>query len=341
MAAPSNDMTPAGGYGRGVVLILLAGLLWSTMGLGVRLIGEASAFQILFYRSLGLLPVLFLYIAIASGGRPLRTLARTPTISILGGLGLVVAFGGSIISLKETTVANAVFLLSISPFFAAILGRLLLGEPVRWVTWVTMIIAGGGVAIMVAEGVSLGRLVGNVAAIVCTIGFAFYVIALRAERASNPMPVVLLGGIYATVAAATAATVAGQSLLIAVEDAAIAMGLGAVSLSGGLILFTLGSRTVPAAEATLMSLLEVVLAPLWTYLAIGEQVGPYTLVGGGILIAALVINALSGLRKTVAPEPRLLPAPAIAALAAPRQLPWRLPEPAYDATSRPRRHPAT
>jgi drug/metabolite transporter (DMT)-like permease len=282
-------------YGRGVVAIGIAGVLWSTMGLGVRMIEDASALQILLYRSLGILPVLFLFIAIRSRRRQLSVLRDTGVPAILGGIGLVVAFGGSIISLKTTTVANAVFILSVAPFFAAILARIFLGERVRAITWVTMFVGGIGVAIMVLEGVALGRLVGNVAAFVCALGFAGYTLALRWEEGADPLPVVFLGGVYTTIAAGIAVMVAGQSLLTSPHDAAVAFGLGAVMLSGGLILYSIGSQWVPAGEAALLSLMEVVLSPIWVWLLFGEEVGLMTILGGGILLSALLVNALTGL----------------------------------------------
>jgi hypothetical protein len=108
------------------------------------------------------------------------------------------------------------------------------------------------------------------------------------------MPAVFLGGFYAAVASAVAATVAGQSLVIPVRDAAIAVGLGVVSVGLGLILYTLGSRRVPAAESTLLSMTEVVLAPIWVWLLFGETAGSPMLIGGTILMSALAGNAIIG-----------------------------------------------
>lgn len=282
------------GYGRGVVLILLAGLVWSTMGLGVRMIEHASAIQILFYRSLGVLPVLLLFITISSGFHPIRVFARTGAASIIGGLFLIIAFFGGVISLTETTVANAVFLFSISPLLSALLGYLVLGERIRLATWVTMAVAGVGVAIMVVEGLSVGRMFGNVAALVSAAGFAVFTLCLRWEKSGDSMPAALLGGLYATIATAVAIPIAGQSHLLSFWDTSVALVLGMVGLSGGLILYTIGTRTVAAGEASLLTLLEVLLSPLWVYLLFDEKAGFYTLVGGAILLTALVGNAISG-----------------------------------------------
>ena len=233
------------GYGLGLVLVLMAGVLWSVMGLGVRLIHEASAFQILFFRSLGVLPCLVILLAVRSGGHPLRALANAGVPSILGGLGLVVAFMGSIISLLETSVANAAFLWATAPIHSAILGWLLLGERVRASTWASIVVAALGVGLMVYDGISAGHLYGNAAALICAVGFAAFTIALRWEPSGDSLPAAFLGGLYCCIASAVAATVAGQTLLISPHDAGIAFGLGFLVLSGGLAMYTFGAQVVP------------------------------------------------------------------------------------------------
>ena len=296
MVASANQHARTMTYGNGLALVLAAGVVWSAMGLGVRMIHEATAFQILFYRSLGVLPCLFLLLALRSGGHPMRALANAGVASILGGLGLVVAFMGSIISLVETSVANAAFLWATAPLYSAILGRFVLGEPVRASTWGSIVIAAVGVALMVYEGISLGHLYGNIAALVCALGFAAFTVALRWEPGGDSLPATFFGGLYCCIASGIAATVAGQSLLIPAHDAGIAFALGFFVLSGGLTLYTYGSRVVPAAELPLLSLTEVVLGPAWVYLAIGESAGRLTLLGGVIVLMALALSAIAGLR---------------------------------------------
>ena len=290
-ATPANRS----GYGAGVVMLLLAGTVWSMMGLGVRYIENASPLQILLYRSLGMIPALAIFIAIRHGGRLDRALMQAGTPTILGSLALVFAFGGSIVSLKETTVANAVFLLATAPFFAAILGRIVLGEKVRLATWITIFVGSFGVAIMVFDGLSAGKIVGNVAGLVCALFFAIFTIAMRSEKNGDSVVAVLLGGIYASVVAGIATYVAGQPLVLSLHDMAIAVALGIGALGLGLVLYTLGSRHVPAAESTLLAMTEVVLSPIWVWLLFGETAGGMMLVGGGILLAALLGNAITGI----------------------------------------------
>lgn len=290
-------------YRQGLVLVLLAGAFWSSVGLGVRLMEAATAWQILFYRSLSLAVFLFLVLSVKNGGRPLASFARAGASAVFGGLGLVLAFCGSIFGLLNTTVANAMFLFASAPFFAAGLGLLLLGESVRRATWLAMIAASLGVALMVAEGISYGQLAGNAAALLSAVGFALFTIALRWKRTEDMLPAVCLGGLFTAIVAGAVCVLTGQFFAVSGHDLALALGLGVLQLGVGLVIFTRGARAVPAAELALLSMTEVVLGPFWVWLALGETAGPYTLAGGAILLAAIAGNALSGLRRRPPPLP--------------------------------------
>ena len=188
-------------YRQGVVLVLLAGCCWSIMGLVVRLMEAATAWQILFYRSLSLAVFLFLVLAVRSRGRPLETFKRAGMSSLLGGLALVLAFCGSIFAILNTTVANAMFLFATAPFMAALLGLAILKESVRRATWIAMAVGGLGVALMVAEGLALGHLLGNSAALISAFGFALFTVALRWQQKEDMMPAVCLGGFFTAIVA--------------------------------------------------------------------------------------------------------------------------------------------
>ncbi|MDO8882847.1 MAG: DMT family transporter [Pseudotabrizicola sp.] len=283
-------------YGTGVKLVLLAALLWSLNGLLIRQIDQAGTWAVLFWRSAGMIPVLLAVIAWRSGGvvAPLR---RVGWSGLIGGLGLVLAFGGAIFAFQATTVANAVFLFSASPFLAAILGWLILRESVRPATWAAIALAGVGMFVMVREGLAAGAMAGNVAALVSALGFASFTIALRWGRLADMLPAVVLGGLLSMLAAAAVLAVQGQALWVPARDIAISLAMGAVILATGMALYTAGSRVIPAAELTLLSMVEVLLAPVWVFLALGETASRGTFAGGAVLMAAVALNALSGARQ--------------------------------------------
>jgi drug/metabolite transporter (DMT)-like permease len=283
-------------YARGAMLVVGGALLWSLMGLAIRAVGDAGTWQILFWRSLGLALVLTAFIAWRSGGRPLARLRAAGRAGVVGGGCLVVAFAGAIYAIQSTTVANAVFLFAAAPLLTAVLAWPVLGEPVRRGTWVAIAVAAVGVVLMVREGLAAGALAGNAAALASAAGFSGFTLALRHGRMGDMLPATALGGAFSVIAAALALALLGEPILIAPRDAGLAAAMGIVLLGGGLVAFTFGSRALPAADMALLSMVEIMLAPVWVWLALDEKVGAGTLIGGAILLAALVGNALTGMR---------------------------------------------
>ncbi len=281
-------------YLTGAALIILAGVVWSVQGVLIRQIHEAGSWAVLFWRSLGMLPVLVLWIG---PGRVAPAVRSVGWAGAIGGLGLVLAFGGAIVALQSTTVANAVLLFSASPFFAAVFGLVLLGEPVRLPTWGAILLAIAGIVIMVGGigNVGGGTAFGSTAALLSAAGFAAFTVALRWGHLTDMLPAVLLGGLFAATAGGAAALISGQPLLIPPLEAAIAAAMGAVTLTGGMFLYTTGSRVVPAAQATLLSLVEVLLAPIWAWAVLGETLSANTALGGAVLLGAVALNALIGM----------------------------------------------
>lgn len=284
-------------YARGVLLVVLAGLLWSFMGLAVRHIETAGTWAILFWRSAGMVPVLLAFIAWRSGGHPLERLRRVGVAGVLGAFGLVFAFAGAIYALQATTVANAVFLFAASPFIAALLGWIILREPVRPATWAAIAVAGVGMFVMVRDGLAGGETAGNLAALLSAFGFAAFTLTLRWGKLEDMMPAVVLGGLFSMVVAGVVLGVRAEVLAVPARDIAISVAMGAGMLATGMALYTLGSRVVPAADLTLLSMVEVLLAPVWVWLVLGETASTGTFLGGGILLLAIAGNALSGLRR--------------------------------------------
>jgi drug/metabolite transporter (DMT)-like permease len=271
------------------------------MGLGIRFLEVANVWQILFYRSLAMTPFLFLVISLRSRGKPLSDIRKVGPAGVCGGIALVFAFAGGIFAVQETTVANAMFLFAAAPFFAALLGWFFLRERVRKGTWIAMAVALTGVSIMIWEGISLGRMNGNLAALLSAMGFAVFAVTLRWRKLDDMMPTVVLGGIFAVITTGIICYSAGYTLNLPLNDILIALFLGVFQVGAGLTLFTLGSKVVPAVELALLSMSEVVLGPLWVWLVLGETAGFYTLLGGAVLMLAIAGNALSGLRRKPTP----------------------------------------
>jgi DME family drug/metabolite transporter len=287
---------PERAYRHGVILVLLGSACSSWLGLGVRVMESATAWQILVYRSLGLVILLLVFIALRKPGTLLDAFRGAGPASLVGGVGLAAAFSGIIVAIERAPVANAMFLLAIAPFLAAVLGRLILKERVRGATWLAIGCAFAGVAIMVAEGIGVGYLWGNVAGLVGAMGFATFIIALRWGHLTDMLPLSVIGGTIGLIVAAMVCTISGDGLAISIHDAAWSLAMGVFQLGLALILFTSGSRSVPAAEISLLAMIEVVLAPFWVWVVFGESAGLFTLVGGALLLAAIAGDAVSGMR---------------------------------------------
>ena len=305
MITPSIHPESTAQHRRGLMFVFAAGVLWSTVGLGIRLIEDASVWQILFYRSISLTLLLYIVIRWRTGQDPFGLVRRAGLAGAIAALSLVFAYSGAIFSMQTTSVANAMLLFATAPFMAAVLGWIVLRERVRGATWVAVLIAIGGIAVMVSDQTGAGTVLGSLAALGSALGFACFTVALRAGKSVEMLPAVFLSGLFALVMMGSICLFTGDGFILSRYDGGIALGMGVFQVGAGLVLFTLGSRSLPAAELALLSLAEVVLGPVWVWLFLGETVGLNTLIGGGILLAAIAGNALSGIRRK--PPPIITP----------------------------------
>ena len=292
---------PTHNHHRGLFFVFAAGVLWSTVGLGIRLIEEAAVWQILLYRSVSLTGFLFVVIMLRSRESPYLQIRRAGFPAVVAGLALVAAYSGGIYAIQSTSVANAMLLFASAPFLAALLGWVALREPVRRATWIAIFAAVAGIGIMFADKSAGGALLGSLAALGSAFGFAVFTVALRWGKFSEMLPSVFLSGIFAIIITSSICWSLGLSFVLSPNDGGIAMGMGVFQVGAGLVLYTLGSRTVPAAELTLLSMAEVLLGPLWVWLFLGETATMYTLIGGCVLLAAIAGNAISGVRRKPPP----------------------------------------
>lgn len=282
---------------RGVAFVFAAGALWSTVGLGIRLIEDASVWQILLYRSIALSVFLYAVISLRSGENPFSQLGRSGRPAIVAGLALVAAYSGGIYSIQVIPVANALLLFAAAPFMTAVLGKILLNESVRPATWIAIIVAVTAIAIMVSEQTSYGAVGGSLAALGSAFGFSIFTIALRWGKSVEMLPAVFLSGLFAIIITSAICLALGLPFVLSPRDGGISIGMGIFQVGAGLVLYTLGSRKLPAAELTLLSLAEVLLGPFWVWLFLGEDASIRTLIGGVLLLAAITGNALSGSRR--------------------------------------------
>ena len=281
-------------HATGVALVLTAGFLLSLAGITLRHIESASGWQILFYRSVTFFVVVTLWLAVRYRTRVVHAFVKT------GRPGLVVAFSlglGSacyVFALLLTTVANALFIISAAPFMTAVLAWIVLRERLRPVTWIALTIALAGITLMFVNGIQSGRLLGNIVALGPPLSFAIMLVTLRRAADRDMIPAICLGGL---VGAALGFSMSG-TLVLSGHDFALCLFLGVVQYTGGFVLITLGARFLPAAEVALLSLAETVLAPVWVWIGVGEVPALLTLAGGAVVLAAVVAQAVTGMRSS-------------------------------------------
>jgi RarD protein len=281
---------------KGFFLVCFAGTLWSFGALIIRYMIEARNYQwqYLFYRGLTIAIVLLLYIMAKEGKTFITSFRHNGASGLLGACGLVAAFIGFIWSITLTTVANSLFMLATTPFVAAFLGIVFLKEEVRQLTWAAMVIALAGILTMVLEGLEKGNIFGNVIALISATGFAVFSVSLRWRKKTPQFSTIALAGLICVVFA---------MLILFSQNSTIAMPLRNVYLSMlhgfmvgiGLILFATGAKFLPAAELTLLSMVEVIGGVLWVYLpifGIHEVPSMLTMVGGVIVLFAIILDGV-------------------------------------------------
>ena len=280
-------------YRTALLLVIASSFANSANGLIVRSLEAADDWQIVFYRSWFLAGALATVFVVQSAGRLAAALRDLRPWMVLGSVLIAAVNTLFILSITHTTVANTMFLLSGAPFFAALLGRLVLGETVKRGVWIAMSAALFGMGVMLWEGMGAGTLYGNSLALLAAVCFGAFAVVLRKGRGVNMLPIVVFGAVLGGL---NAAVLCGGSFAIPLRDAALLFVWGAL-LSGTVhVIFTWGSRHVPGAELTLLILIEFILSPMWVWLAIDERPSVATLVGGGLVLASVASRAIASFR---------------------------------------------
>ena len=274
----------------GTLLVFLAGVLWSTVGVAVKSMESADAFQILLYRSLSL-SLYIGFITFILFGNSLFSIVKNIKKYTLCGAFLFCAYLGGIYSLQHTSAANALILFACAPIITAVVSSIFLREILTKVTFVSIILAMFGVLIMVWNDFGDTNAKGNLAAIGSAFGFAFFTVNLRYNKNIEMLPSVFVSGIIGFLFTFFIISFSGVGFIIPQNDFLIAISMGVFQVGSGLVLYTIGSKVVAATQLTILSLGEVFLGPLWVWVAIGEEVSLNTFLGGLIIFAAVLFNA--------------------------------------------------
>jgi drug/metabolite transporter (DMT)-like permease len=275
-------------------MVALAAVAWSTAGILQRELSVDIGTQ-LAGRALFAVFGLLAYVGVAERGAVLQAFRAVGRAGIAVAALMAVSSGSFIVALNHSSVANVLFMQALAPILAAVLG-MVLGEAVPRRTWLAMCVALAGVGLMVG-GPGRPGVAGVALSLLMTASFAATLVITRHRREVSMAPATCLSQVIVLVAAAPFARPAA----VGSHDLGLLVALGIGQIGLGLVFLTIGGRLIPAAEVALITLLEVVLGPLWVWIFLSEQPSTATLAGGAIVLAAVGIQARS------APSPACTP----------------------------------
>ena len=272
----------------GPLLILTGGFCLSWGGLILRTFESASIWQILFYRSIFFLWVLIAFILLTYGKKTFRKIKEAGVPGLIGGLFLSTNFVAYMYSMMETTVANVVFIISTQTVFLPIVAYIFLKEKISPRGYVAIMLAMIGVTLMIGDSLGTGSLKGNLAALTIPINFSVLVLIIRKYPKVDMIPAIFYAGILSCLYGLLLL----ENFTISTKDIWLAFLLGVPQLAFGFIFITIGSRTTPAVMVGLLMLMESIFAPIWVWLFYNEIPPISVLVGGMIILSAVVMKSL-------------------------------------------------
>lgn len=268
---------------RGELFVAAAAVVWSSAGVLQRELSVDTTTQVA-GRAVFACLALGAFVVVSSRGRPIAAFRSIGWAGLAVALCTAVASGAFIIALNHASVASVFFMQGVAPVGAALIGWFALGETITRRTGVSVLLALAGVALMVGAPGS-GSLLGLGAAFVMAIAFSAAIVITRHRRDVSMAPAVCLSQVMLVLAFGPFADAAS----VTERDLGLLVLLGCGQIALGLVLFTIGARLLPATEVALISLLEIVLGPLWVWIFLSEQPPALSLVGGGVIVLAVLL----------------------------------------------------
>jgi drug/metabolite transporter (DMT)-like permease len=278
---------------RGQLFAALAAVAWSSAGVLQRELSVSTATQVA-CRAAFAAVALGAFASLMNRGRALAAFRSMGVAGLGVAVSTAIASSLFIVALNHATVANVLFLQAVAPVAAALLAWIALGESITIRLAVAMGIALVGVALMVG-GPGSGGLVGIGASLVMTLAFAVSIVITRHRREVSMAPAVCLSQVLVVAVVGPFSHPGTLSL----HDLALLALLGVGQMGLGLAFLTVGARLIPAAELALITLLEVVLGPLWVWIALGERPAVIAVVGGVVVVVAVVLQTTENVHARV------------------------------------------
>ncbi|MDC1155366.1 DMT family transporter [Candidatus Pelagibacter sp.] len=279
-----------------IPVVLFAGLLWSFGPLVVRYMDDPHMvpWQYIFGRGLTIFILLNLYLYFEEGLNFYKNYKKIGRSGIIGGCGLGIAMISFIYSITNTSAAITLLCLAAMPFFTAILAYLFLKEKISTNVWVSIFIASVGIIIMAVGNTEKNSFIGFLFGITSSIGFSVFSVSLRWRKETPKFTTVAVAGLFCFIFASIIILITQQPFFSTSYNSSM-FSLHGTLVCFGLILYSIGSKAIPAAELTLLSLTEVIGGIFWVWLplfGINEIPSTYTIVGGFFLFISLIYYSL-------------------------------------------------
>ena len=270
----------------GPLLVFLGACSLSFGGLIVKSFEGATLWQILFWRTVFFLLVISLYLIITYKKKVLKSFYDSGIPGFLGGFVLSFGFCGYVFAMYNTTVANANFIIQTQTIFLAVFGYFFLKEKISTITLASIILAISGILLMVGSSLSPGQMMGNAAAFLMPISFAVLILVVRKYPNVDMVPTQFIAGVFALIIG----YLMSGKIMISGHDIFLGFLAGFMQLGFGFILITIGAQRTPSAMVGIIMLTEAVLGPIWAWLFVNEQPPFIVLIGGSIVIFAVLLQ---------------------------------------------------
>ena len=272
----------------GYILLLFGGFCLSWGGFIIRSFEEATVWQILLLRSVFFMIALMIFLIGTYKKNTIKIIKDSGLSAVLGGLVMSLSFIAFVVSMSITTVANVVFIISTQTMFLAIFGFFYLKEKISLISFFSILLAMGGITIMVGDSLSTSSFFGNIIALAIPINFSILVMIIRKNKNLDMVPAIFYSGIFSIIYG----LILSESFVFTSHDILMGFFLGVPQLAFGFICITIGSRTTPSTTIGLLMLTETLFAPVWVWLFLNEIPPLSVLIGGCVIITAIIVKSL-------------------------------------------------
>ena len=270
----------------GPFLVFLGACTLSFGGLIVKSFEGANLWQILFWRSVFFSLVVLIFLISSYKKNIFNSIHRIGLPGLFGAIVLSCGYAGYVFAMYNTTVANANFIIQTQTIFLAIFGYIFLKEKISILTLVSIFIAFSGIFLMLGGSLTTGQMLGNIAAFVMPISFAVLILTVRKYPSIDMIPLQLIAGIGAVLIG----YLLSSKIIISTHDIFLGFIAGFFQVGLGFIFITIGAKTTPSALVGIIMLTEAVLGPLWAWLFINETPPLVVLIGGAIVLSAVLLQ---------------------------------------------------